>query len=52
MERHRVLGQDPALIIPWEHRRYIITLHAIVYVGKEDSVFFFIKLTRVMSLSP
>ena len=27
MERHRVLGRDPALITPWEHSRYIITDH-------------------------
>lgn len=27
MERHRVWGQDPALITPWEHRRYIVTDH-------------------------
>ena len=54
MERHRVLGQDPALITPLEHRRYIITDHVTCNSAcrKEDSVLFFIKLTRAISLYP
>ena len=50
MERHRVWALDPAMITPWEHRRYIITDH-VTYHGVVGKCLFFTE-SRRMSSSP